>query len=54
MRFGLRYDIEVPRRWAETPGADSLWKAREQATAAEAADLGPLFVVDDAALAAGG
>jgi hypothetical protein len=35
MKFGLLYEIEVARPWAETSVADCFWEALEQVKVAE-------------------
>ena len=34
MKFGLLYEIEVPRPWGETSVADCFWEALDQVTIA--------------------
>jgi len=46
MKFGLLYEIEVPRPWTETSVATCFWEALEQVKVAEQAGFSHVFVVE--------
>ena len=46
MKFGLLYEIEVPRPWTETSVANCFWEALEQVKVAERAGFSHVFVVE--------
>jgi len=46
MKFGLLYEIEVPRPWTETSVANCFWEALEQVKVAEQAGFSHVFVVE--------
>ena len=46
MKFGLLYEIEVPRPWTENSVANCFWEALEQVKAAEQAGFSHVFVVE--------
>ena len=46
MKFGLLYEIEVPRPWGETSVSDCFWEALEQVKIAEAVGFSHVFVVE--------
>ena len=46
MKFGLLYEIEVPRPWGETSVADCFWEALEQVKIAEQVGFSHVFVVE--------
>jgi len=46
MRFGLLYEIEVPRPWTETSVADCFWEALEQVKVAEEVGFTHVFSVE--------
>ena len=46
MKFGLLYEIEVPRPWTESSVANCFWEALEQVKAAEQAGFSHVFVVE--------
>ncbi len=46
MKFGLLYEIEVPRPWGETSVADCFWEALEQVKVAEEIGFTHVFSVE--------
>jgi alkanesulfonate monooxygenase SsuD/methylene tetrahydromethanopterin reductase-like flavin-dependent oxidoreductase (luciferase family) len=46
VKFGLLYEIEVPRPWTENSVANCFWEALEQVKAAEQAGFSHVFVVE--------
>ena len=46
MKFGLLYEIEVPRPWTEDSVANCFWEALEQVKTAEQAGFSHVFVVE--------